>query len=99
MTERIPATVAQSCNHARRGQAVRGEPSARLRERKGRGEDEPTNDSKPAGDRRRREWRVAREIFFNLCKVDRNLWERVMFPCRIRTVAEEARSAIAERKE
>ena len=64
MTERIPAAVAQSRNHARRGQAVRGEPSARIRERKRRGEQEPANNGKPAGDRRGREWKMAREIFF-----------------------------------
>src|ERR1700688_2331338 len=64
MTERISATVAQSCNHARRGQAVRAEPSARIRERERRGEHDPTNGGKPARDRRAREGRVAREIFF-----------------------------------
>jgi hypothetical protein len=32
MTERIPATVTQSCNHPRRDQAVRGEPPARTRQ-------------------------------------------------------------------
>jgi hypothetical protein len=41
MAERIPAPVAQSCNHPRRGQAVRSEPPARIRERKRRGDKTP----------------------------------------------------------
>jgi hypothetical protein len=52
MAERIPAPVAQSCNHPRRGQAVRSEPPARLRERNRRGEQDPANEDKPASDRR-----------------------------------------------
>ena len=53
MTERIPAPVAQGCNHPRRGQAVRSEPPARIRERKRRDEKDPANEDKPAGDRKR----------------------------------------------